>query len=138
MRSDAVIHVRFNLNRELHRQAYEAIKHLDRSAYPTYADIIAAALISFLTNENDDMTTSEPARSELSVESAEKIAEIVARKVLSALSNTSVSLTDSDDKTSISRASKELSPQVQDSDKEKSPAQDYIPEDEIPWDFLNP
>jgi len=84
------------------------------------------------------MTTSEPARSELSVESAEKIAEIVARKVLSALSNTSVSLTDSDDKTSISRASIELSPQVQDSDKEKSPAQDYIPEDEIPWDFLNP
>ena len=75
MRENAIVHVRFNLEKETHRQAYEALRQADRNVYPTYADAVAAALVRLFIEDGHETNVSA-----LINACADRIAEAVAER----------------------------------------------------------
>ena len=131
VRENAVIHVRFNLEKETHRQAYEALRQADRNAYPTYADAVAAALVRLFVEDRREMDVPGLVHA-----CADRIAEAVAERLLASLpagltaTRTSIENQPRDDaRSETSRVSEQNA---------GGASADYIPDEEIPWDFLNP
>ena len=80
MRENVIVHVRFNLEKETHRQAYEALRQADRNVYPTYADAVAAALVRLFIEDGHEANVSA-----LINACADRIAEAVAERLLESL-----------------------------------------------------
>ena len=131
MRENAVIHVRFNLEKETHRQAYEALRQADRNAYPTYADAVAAALVRLFVEDRRE--TDVPG---LMDACADRIAEAVAERLLASLPagpNATQTAIENQPRGEAQSDTQRVSDQ-----NAGGTSADYIPDDEIPWDFLNP
>lgn len=131
MRENAVIHVRFNLEKETHRQAYEALRQADRNAYPTYADAVAAALVRLFVEDRREMDVPGLVHA-----CADRIAEAVAERLLASLPAglTATQTVAGDELRGDVRSG---TPRVSEQNAGGASA-DYIPDEEIPWDFLNP
>ena len=131
MRENAVIHVRFNLEKETHRQAYEALRQADRNAYPTHADAIAAALVRLFVEDRSEMDV--PGLVHACVD---KIAEAVAERLLASLpAGLTATQTVAGDEL---RGGAQSETQRVSEQNAGGASADYIPDEEIPWDFLNP
>ena len=130
MRENAIVHVRFNLEKETHRQAYEALRQADRNVYPTYADAVAAALVRLFIEDGHEANVSA-----LINACADRIAEAVAERLLSSLPAgmfAARAVVDSEPRNGAQNETQHSS------DRSAGDASDYIPDEEIPWDFLNP
>lgn len=130
MRENAIVHVRFNLEKETHRQAYEALRQADRNVYPTYADAVAAALVRLFIEDGHEANVSA-----LINACAERIADAVAERLLSSLPAGMVAARAVADSEPRNGAQNETQ---HSSDRSTGGASDYIPDEEIPWDFLSP
>ncbi len=129
MRENAIVHVRFNLEKETHRQAYEALRQADRNVYPTYADAVAAALVRLFIEDGHETNVSA-----LINACADRIAEAVAERLLSSLPAGMIAaraVADSEPRNGVQNETQHIS------DRSAGDASDYIPDEEIPWDFLN-
>ena len=130
MRENAIVHVRFNLEKETHRQAYEALRQADRNVYPTYADAVAAALVRLFIEDGHETNVSA-----LINACADRIAEAVAERLLESLPTGMVAaqaVADSEPRNGAQNETQHIS------DRSAGGTSDYIPDEEIPWDFLNP
>lgn len=126
MRENAIVHVRFNLEKETHRQAYEALRQADRNVYPTYADAVAAALVRLFIEDGHEANVSA-----LINACADRIAE----RLLSSLPAGMIAaraVADSEPRNGAQNETQHIS------DRSVGGTSDYIPDEEIPWDFLNP
>ena len=129
MRENAIVHVRFNLEKETHRQAYEALRQADRNVYPTYADAVAAALVRLFIEDGHETNVSA-----LINACADRIAEAVAERLLSSLPAGMIAaraVADSEPRNGAQNETQHIS------DRSAGDVSDYIPDEEIPWDFLN-
>ena len=45
------VNIRFNLNRELHRKAWECLRTLDRKRYRSYSEVVAIALTEYFDRQ---------------------------------------------------------------------------------------
>ena len=130
MRENAIVHVRFNLEKETHRQAYEALRQADRNVYPTYADAVAAALVRLFIEGGHEANVSA-----LINACADRIAEAVAERLLEALPAGMVAARAVADSEPQNGAQNETQ---HSSGRSTGDTSDYIPDEEIPWDFLSP
>ena len=69
------VNIRFNLNRELHRKAWEILNRYDRQKYHSYADIIAAALVALPDDATPTAYISERKMQEIVADYADRISE---------------------------------------------------------------
>lgn len=124
VREGAIIHVRFNLGKEVHRKAYEALRRANRNIYPSYADVIAEALVKFLIPEENKCSSDENDMAIAINSCADKIAEAVIQRL-------QISIPVSMEKGMQEEA------QTKDEHDDGDLNFDYIPDEEIPWDFLH-
>ena len=117
------VNIRFNLNREQHRRAWEILNRYHRQKYHSYADIIAAALIALA----DDGT---PA----SYISEKKMQEIVAG-FADRVSNAAIDILKETIPAFLAGRSMQAGTDRQAQDQPEY-GSNIIPEDEIDWAFL--
>ncbi len=128
------IHLRFYMNRELHKKAWEILRGLDRDRFLSYVDMVSYALVAIEDYERMTKQMAEQDKNEQLVrEYAERIAvsteNIMKHTIPSFLTGSLLSSakgaveSDSSDGCSIQ-------------DTEDTSTSNTIPEDEIDWDFL--
>ena len=71
------VNIRFNLDREQHRRAWEILNQYDRQKYHSYADIIAAALIALADDGTPASFISEKKMQEIVAGFADRLSEAV-------------------------------------------------------------
>ena len=117
------VNIRFNLDHEQHRRAWEILNRYDRQKYHSYADIIAAALIALADDGTPGSYISEKKMQEIvsgfADRLSEKVIEILRASVPAFLSGCSVQAG--------------TGQQTQEQPERES---NIIPEDEIDWAFL--
>ena len=69
------VNIRFNLDREQHRQAWEILNRYNRQKYHSYADIIAAALVALPDDATPTAYISEKKMQEIVADYADRISE---------------------------------------------------------------
>ncbi len=124
-----IINVRFNLDKEKHRQAWEALQQLRQEKGWSYSESFSEALVAFMDNKFRDRRTEE----EIGRSYAEKIIAMTEQMMkltlpaffsgLAVQGGTAVLA-------QIPSAKSEAKP----SEEKNEP--DIIPDDEIPWDYL--
>ena len=117
------VNIRFNLDREQHRRAWEILNRYDRQKYHSYADIIAAALLALPVDYTPTSYISEKKMQEIVSDFADRLSnaaiEILKESVPAFLAGCSV------------QSNTEQHPQEQ-----PEYGNNTIPEDEIDWAFL--
>lgn len=124
-----IINVRFNLDKEKHRQAWAALQQLRQEKGWSYSESFSEALVAFMGNGISDRRTEE----EIGRRYAEKIIATTERMMKLALPAFFSGLAVQGGTVALARAPTaegEMEPSSQDT---KS---DTIPDDEIPWDYL--
>lgn len=124
-----IINVRFNLDKEKHRQAWEALQQLRQEKGWSYSESFSEALVAFIANGfRDGRTEEEIGRSyaEKIIAMTEQMMKLTLPAFFSGLAvqgGTAVLA-------QIPSAKSEAKP----SEEKNEP--DIIPDDEIPWDYL--
>ena len=126
------VHLRFHMNRDDHRRAWDIFKEMDRKKYESYADFVANAVILLKGSDNQSETARQQIdRNRVVVEYAERIAsvveEILARTIPSFLAGCCASGT-------IAKADPHQAGRTE--GEMDSTAPKMIPEEEIDWGFL--
>ena len=124
-----IINVRFNLDKEKHRQAWAALQQLRQEKGWSYSESFSEALVAFMTNGIRDERTEE----EIGRRYAEKIIAMMEQMMKLALPAFFSGLALQGDTVALA--------QMQPAESEAKPSeeknkQDTIPDDEIPWDYL--
>ncbi len=117
------VNIRFNLDRELHRKAWEILSRYDRQKYHSYADIVAAALVALPDDATPASYISEKKMQKIVADYADRISEatieILKASFPAFLAGCSVQ-----------------SGTVQNPEEQPSSGNNMMPEDEIDWAFL--
>ena len=71
------VNIRFNLDHDQHRRAWEILNRYDRQKYHSYADIIAAALIALADDGTPTSYISEKKMQEIVAGFADRLSEAV-------------------------------------------------------------
>ena len=124
-----IINVRFNLDKEKHRQAWAALQQLRQEKGWSYSESFSEALVAFMTNEIRDERTEE----EIGRSYAEKIVVTTEQMMKLALPAFFSGLAVQGGTAALARAPTaegEAEPSPQDA------KPDTIPDEEIPWDYL--
>ncbi len=124
-----IINVRFNLDKEKHRQAWAALQQLRQEKGWSYSESFSEALVAFMANGIRDERTEE----EIGRRYAEKIIATTERMMKLALPAFFSGLAVQGGTAALARAPTaegEAEPSPQDA------KPDTIPDDEIPWDYL--
>ena len=124
-----IINVRFNLDKEKHRQAWAALQQLRQEKGWSYSESFSEALVAFMANGIRDGRTEE----EIGRSYAEKIIATTEQIMKLALPAFFSGLAVQGGTAALARAATaegEAEPSMQDA------KPDIIPDDEIPWDYL--
>lgn len=124
-----IINVRFNLDKEKHRQAWAALQQLRQEKGWSYSESFSEALVAFVANGIKDGRTEE----DIGRSYAEKIIATTERMMKLALPAFFTGLAVQGGTAALARAPTaegEAEPSSQDA------KPDTIPDDEIPWDYL--
>ena len=124
-----IINVRFNLDKEKHRQAWEALQQLRQEKGWSYSESFSEALVAFMDNKIRDRRTEE----EIGRSYAEKIIATTEQMMKLALPAFFTGLAVQGGTVALAQmpsAESEAKP----SEEKSKP--DTIPDDEIPWDYL--
>lgn len=124
-----IINVRFNLDKEKHRQAWAALQQLRQEKGWSYSESFSEALVAFMANGiRDGRTEEEIGRSyaEKIIATTEQIMKLALPAFFSGLAVQGGTVASA----KIPSAESEAKP----SEKKNEP--DTIPDDEIPWDYL--
>ena len=124
-----IINVRFNLDKEKHRQAWAALQHLRQERGWSYSESFSEALVAFMANGIRDGRTEEG----IGRSYAEKIIATTEQMMKLALPAFFSGLAVQGGTAALARAPTaegEAEPSPQDA------KPDTIPDDEIPWDYL--
>lgn len=124
-----IINVRFNLDKEKHRQAWAALQQLRQEKGWSYSESFSEALVAFMANGiRDGRTEEEIGRSyaEKIITTTEQIMKLALPAFFSGLAVQGGTVASA----KIPSAESEAKP----SEKKNEP--DTIPDDEIPWDYL--
>ena len=124
-----IINVRFNLDKEKHRQAWAALQQLRQEKGWSYSESFSEALVAFMANGIRDERTEE----EIGRRYAEKIIATTERMMKLALPAFFSGLAVQGGTAALARAPTAEGEAAQ-SPQEAKP--DTIPDDEIPWDYL--
>ena len=124
-----IFHVRFNLDKEKHRQAWAALQRLQKEKGWSYSESFSEALVAYMANGIRDDRTEE----EIGRQYAEKIIGMTEQMMKLALPAFLSGLAVQGGTAALARAltaEGEAEPSMQDA------KPDIIPDDEIPWDYL--
>ena len=124
-----IINVRFNLDKEKHRQAWAALQQLRQEKGWSYSESFSEALVAFMANGiRDGRTEEEIGRSyaEKIIATTEQMMKLALPAFFSGLAVQGGTVASA----KIPSAESEAKP----SEKKNEP--DTIPDDEIPWDYL--
>ena len=124
-----IINVRFNLDKEKHRQAWAALQWLRQERGWSYSESFSEALVAFTANGIRDGRTEE----EIGKHYAERIIDMTERMMKLTLPAFFTGLTVQDGALALARISTAEGEAKPPEDKNES---DTIPDDEIPWDYL--
>ena len=124
-----IINVRFNLDKEKHRQAWAALQQLRQEKGWSYSESFSEALVAFIANGIRDGRTEE----EIGRSYAEKIIATTEQMMKLALPAFFSGL-------AVQSGTAVLA-QMPSAESESKPSEeknkpDTIPDDEIPWDYL--
>ena len=124
-----IINVRFNLDKEMHRQAWAALQRLQKEKGWSYSESFSEALVAFMENGIRDDRTEE----EIGRRYAEKIIGMTEQMMKLALPAFLSGLAVQGGTVALARA-----PTVEGEAESSVPdaKPDTIPDDEIPWDYL--
>ena len=124
-----IINVRFNLDKEKHRQTWAALQRLRQEKGWSYSESFSEALVAFMANGIRDERSEE----EIGRSYAEKIVTTTEQMMKLALPAFFSGLAVQGGTAALARAPTaegEAEPSPQDA------KPDTIPDDEIPWDYL--
>ena len=124
-----IFHVRFNLDKEKHRQAWAALQRLQKEKGWSYSESFSEALVAYMANGIRDDRTEE----EIGRQYAEKIIGMTEQMMKLALPAFLSGLAVQGGTAALARAPTaegEAEPSAPDA------KADIIPDDEIPWDYL--
>ena len=124
-----IINVRFNLDKEKHRQAWAALQKLRQEKGWSYSESFSEALVAFMANGIRDERTEE----EISQRCAEHIITMTEQMMKLALPAFFSGLAMQGGTAALARAPTaegKAEPSAKDAEA------DTIPDDEIPWDYL--
>jgi len=124
-----IINVRFNLDKEKHRQAWEALQQLRQEKGWSYSESFSEALVVFMDNKIRDRRTEEEigrSYAEKIIATTEQMMKLALPAFFSGLAVQSGTVA----LAQIPSAGSEAKP----SEEKNKP--DTIPDDEIPWDYL--
>ena len=124
-----IFHVRFNLDKEKHRQAWAALQRLQQEKGWSYSESFSEALVAFMENGIRDDRTEE----QIGRQYAEKIIRMTEQMMKLALPAFLSGLAVQGGTAALARAPTaegEAEPSAPDA------KPDTIPDDEIPWDYL--
>jgi len=124
-----VINVRFNLDKEKHRQAWEALRQLRQEKGWSYSESFSEALVAFMASDNARERTEE----EIARDCAERIISMAEQMMKLVLPAFLSGLTVQGGTAALARAP---TPGDESEAPAKDAATDTIPDDEIPWDYL--
>ena len=124
-----IINVRFNLDKEKHRQAWEALQQLRQEKGWSYSESFSEALVAFMDNKIRDRRTEE----EIGRSYAEKIIATTEQMMKLALPAFFSGLAMQGGTAALARVSTAES-KAETFQQDAKP--DTIPDDEIPWDYL--
>ena len=124
-----IINVRFNLDKEKHRQAWEALQQLRQEKGWSYSESFSEALVAFMDNKIRDRRTEE----EIGRSYAEKIIATTEQMMKLALPAFFSGLAVLGNTLALARIPSSESETKPSEDKNEP---DTIPDDEIPWDYL--
>lgn len=124
-----IINVRFNLDKEKHRRAWEALQQLRHEKGWSYSESFSEALVAFMTNGIRDGRTEE----EIGRHYAEKIIATTEQMMKLALPAFFSGLA-MQGGTAVLAQMPSTKSEAKPSEDENKP--DTIPDDEIPWDYL--
>ena len=124
-----IFHVRFNLDKEKHRQAWAALQRLQKEKGWSYSESFSEALVAFMDNKIRDRRTEE----EIGRSYAEKIIATTEQMMKLALPAFLSGLAVQGGTAALARAP---TPGDESEAPAKDAATDTIPDDEIPWDYL--
>ena len=124
-----IINVRFNLDKEKHRQAWAALQQLREEKGWSYSESFSEALVAFMDNKIRDRRTEEEigrSYAEKIIATTEQMMKLALPAFFSGLAVQGGTVASA----KIPSAESEAKP----SEKKNEP--DTIPDDEIPWDYL--
>ena len=124
-----IFHVRFNLDKEKHRQAWAALQRLQKEKGWSYSESFSEALVAFIANGiRDGRTDEEIGRSyaEKIIATTEQMMKLALPAFFSGLAVQSG--------TAVLAQMPSAESEAKPSEDENKP--DTIPDDEIPWDYL--
>ena len=124
-----IINVRFNLDKEKHRQAWEALQQLRQEKGWSYSESFSEALVAFVANGIKDGRTED----EIGRHYAEKIIATTEQMMKLALPAFFSGLAVQSGTAVLAQMPSAESEAKPSEDENKS---DTIPDDEIPWDYL--
>lgn len=124
-----IINVRFNLDKEKHRQAWAALQQLRQEKGWSYSESFSEALVAFMTNGIRDGRTED----EIGRHYAEKIIATTEQMMKLALPAFFSGLAMQGGTVALAQMPSTKSEAKPSEDENKS---DTIPDDEIPWDYL--
>lgn len=124
-----IINVRFNLDKEKHRQAWAALQQLRQEKGWSYSESFSEALIAFMANGIRDERTEE----DIGRSYAEKIITMTEQMMKLTLPAFFSGLAVQAGTAALARAPTAEGEAEPSEEKSKS---DTIPDDEIPWDYL--
>ena len=124
-----IINVRFNLDKEKHRQAWAALQQLRQEKGWSYSESFSEALVAFMANGIRDGRTEE----EIGRSYAEKIIATTEQMMKLALPAFFSGLAVQVGTVALAQMPSVKS-EAKPSEDENKP--DTIPDDEIPWDYL--
>ena len=124
-----IINVRFNLDKEKHRQAWAVLQQLRQEKGWSYSESFSEALVAFMDNKIRDGRTEE----EIGRHYAEKIIATTEQMMKLTLPAFFTGLAVQGGTSALARAPTAKG-EAESSSQDAKP--DIIPDDEIPWDYL--
>ena len=124
-----IINVRFNLDKEKHRQAWAALQQLREEKGWSYSDSFSEALVAFMASGNGHEQTEE----EIGKRYAERIITMTEQMMKLSMPAFFSGLAVLGNTLALARMPSSESETKPSEDKNEP---DTIPDDEIPWDYL--
>ena len=130
MPENIVKHIRFNLEKDTHREALDLLMSLDRTRFPTYADAISDGLIELLSKKpapGIDAAEIHAFVEPYVAHFSEEVLKMLSGKLKDSAEEAKPTSTEAD-------APEAIDVPAAPGDEQYA---DAIPFDEIPWDFIN-
>ena len=134
-----VFHIRWNLDKDLHRRAWEILSHYDHNQFHSYADVVARSLID--AQEKTESATREIVQipDEFILACFEQLSPLIEGVVRNTMATffTGLSIRNSDTLLSSLDAGKDSGNDAKSEPQQVINMNDPIPDEDIDWSFID-